>query len=467
MPFLSLKFAIFLVIILVFLYVLKNERSKQIVLLISSYFFYACWDYHFLILLFLQTVITYLCAKKVSKKKNLYLVLGIISLLLIWGGFKYYNFFTLSFCNLFKIKNANTLNIILPIGISFYTFQALSYLIDIYNEKVKICNDFWKIALYIGFFPQLTSGPIVKAHDFLPQLEKIHNINKMQITEGLQIFMFGLIKKTVIADRIEPCVAAVYSAPKAYSGISLFCTAVFYSIQIYCDFSGYSDMAIGVARMIGYDLGRNFNAPYIAANPTDFWRRWHISLSSWFKEYLYYPLGGNRRGIYRTYLNIFIVMLVSGLWHGANWNYIFWGVLHGIACIIHKIFSCLKKKFQFRIDNNLIAYLSKISSILVNLIFVTISWIFFRVDSFETAWIILSRIVTMAPGVTYIYTYGILYGIIIFICSLYVIIRRNGEADYIVLNMERASSWFFLWLLLFLTLALFYIGNSPFIYTQY
>lgn len=334
MNFVSLSFGVYLCIIIFLISKTVTIKQQRYILLFFSLLFYSWWDIRFTILLLFAIGVSYACTlgmvhNEVKRKKYCYA--GVIVLLGILGVFKYYNFFVDSFCNVFQVSRPMSIKIVLPVGISFYTFQAISYIVDVYNGNILPTNDFSKVALYISFFPQLVAGPIVRAKDFMKQLEVFHPIEKENLLEGIQIFLFGLAKKIVIADRMAVCVDAVFSAPTQYNAVSLICAVITYSIQIYCDFSGYSDMAIGIAKMLGYELCKNFNVPYISKNPTEFWKRWHISLSSWLRDYIYIPLGGNRKGRIRQYANLCITMLLGGLWHGANWTFIVWGgymVLH-------------------------------------------------------------------------------------------------------------------------------------------
>ena len=301
MSFVTIEFFFLFAITYFLLLLCKKVRTKQYVLLGASFIFYAWWDWRVMFLLLAEILLVYYMAlyiekEKDKKRKKYVLIFSIGSCLSILGIFKYLNFFIQSFAVLFHISNPYRLNIILPIGISFYTFQSLSYVIDVYRGKVCARKNMRKVYLYICFFPQLVAGPIVRAIDFLPQLDEDKKLTKGNFSVGAQIFLFGLIKKIVIADRLAVCVDSVYSAPGAYSGSALLCAVIAYSIQIYCDFSGYSDMAIGVARIFGYELTRNFNVPYVAQNPTEFWHRWHISLSEWLRDYLYFSLGGSRGG---------------------------------------------------------------------------------------------------------------------------------------------------------------------------
>jgi alginate O-acetyltransferase complex protein AlgI len=343
MTFSSVSFFVFFAIVILAMLITKisifsRQRTRHTILLIASYIFYGWWDWRFCFLMLVLTTVAYISAVQITKrlKNKLYIIVGVVVPLAILGIFKYFNFFISSFTQLFSIHSIGSLNIILPVGISFYTFQSLSYTIDVYRKKIGVENDFIKLALYIAFFPQLVAGPIVRASDFLPQLNEERNITLNNFRTGIQIFVFGLFKKIVLADWLSVFVDDVFRAPNAFHALSLILAVIAYSMQIYFDFSGYSDMAVGCAKCLGYDFIRNFNVPYISRNITEFWRRWHISLSSWLKEYLYIPLGGNRKGNTRTYINNMLTMLLGGLWHGANWTFLAWGGAHGIAL-------CLKK----------------------------------------------------------------------------------------------------------------------------
>lgn len=325
MSFASMDFIVFFVIVLLGSLILQrisSQKSKQVFLLAASYFFYGYWDWRFCFLLIFVTCTAYITA--IYSENEIAHIIGVIIPLAVLGIFKYFNFFLSSFLRMFD-KNIGILNIVLPVGISFYTFQALSYIIDVKRKKIAVEKDFLKLALYISFFPQLVAGPIVKAIDFLPQLNENRKISLKSIEYGLQLMVFGLFKKIVLADHISIFVDDVFYAPSAYNWTTLILAMFSYSLQIYFDFSGYSDIAIGCAKCFGYDFLPNFNLPYISKNVTEFWRRWHISLSTWLKEYLYIPLGGNRKGKRRQYINLFLTMLLGGLWHGANWTFVFWG----------------------------------------------------------------------------------------------------------------------------------------------
>jgi len=271
--------------------------------------------------------------------------------------FKYTNFFIDTFVSSFKLFGENleisTLNIILPVGISFYTFQTLSYTIDIYRKQLKPTKDALSFFTFVAFFPQLVAGPIERASHLLPQFYKTYKFNYKQVKSGLLLVAFGLFKKMVIADRLAILVNQVYNNPTDHGGLDLIIATVFFAFQIYCDFSGYSDIAIGLARTMGFDLMKNFDSPYFSKSITEFWRRWHISLSTWFRDYVYIPLGGSRKGTYRTYANLFIVFFVSGLWHGAAITFVIWGAIHGLIIVLEKAFKPKLHGFLKTINFNL------------------------------------------------------------------------------------------------------------------
>lgn len=472
MSFVSLAFLILFVVTYLGCRIANTKEQKHLILLIGSYLFYGYWDARFLLLLILQTYISYILAKKIEsaetrEKAKTLMIVGVSISLGILGFFKYFNFFIDTFVRLFGIKSVGALRIILPVGISFYTFQALSYLIDVYKGTLKAREKFLEISLYISFFPQLVAGPIVRASDFLPQLDEDRVMNRQNLVEGLQIFLFGLIKKVVIADRLAVSVDAVFAAPLSYSGLSIALAVVAYSIQIYCDFSGYSDMAIGVARAFGYDLCRNFDMPYLSKNPTEFWQRWHISLSTWLRDYLYIPLGGNRKGKVRTKINLMLTMLLGGLWHGANWQMVFWGALHGGALIVHKTFREQTKKHGVAIENAVIKTMVSALSVLGMYLFTCLCWIFFRAQSFSTAVVIIQRILSGATGIQYYFVFTFLFAAIIIIATLIGSVRNHGHGYYPLLDFNRFGSKVLIIFVILLTLMFFYAGDTAFIYFQF
>jgi alginate O-acetyltransferase complex protein AlgI len=386
--------------------------------------------------------------------------------LVMLGVFKYFNFFISSFADAFGIQSITTLRIILPVGISFYTFQALSYVLDVSQHKIAAEKNFRKLALYISFFPQLVAGPIIKAADFLPQLDEERNVTIKNISTGMQIFVFGLFKKVVIADWLSVFVDDVFLTPKAFHAVSLILGVMSYSIQIYFDFSGYSDMAVGCAKCLGYDFMRNFNMPYISRNIREFWQRWHISLSSWLKQYLYIPLGGNRKGAARTYFNNMITMLLGGLWHGAAWTFAVWGALHGIALCVHKYY----KQHFYKQHHGKNTAVGLVSIVLTN-IFVAFCWIFFRADTFETARDLIYGIITWQEGIVQIYAWTIPAVFLVLLGTVYAVIKNKNHAKidgiYPILNLSSFWQLVIFFVEIGLIIGVGYTGANPFIYFQF
>ena len=463
MSFASLDFLIFFSVVLVvvlFLQRLKNTLYKELFFLAASYFFYGYWDWRFCFLLLFVTVASYITARFAHKK--LAFSVGVVIPLVVLGFFKYFNFFLESFESLVN-RDIGTLSIILPVGISFYTFQALSYVIDVKRGRIPAEKNFVKLALYISFFPQLVAGPIVKASEFLPQLREDRRITFKNLEAGIQLMLFGLIKKIVIADHLSVFVDDVFFSPVAYSWISIILAVISYSIQIYFDFSGYSDIAIGCAKCFGYDFCPNFNLPYISENVTIFWRRWHISLSTWLKEYLYIPLGGNRKGKVRQYLNLFITMLLGGLWHGASWTFVFWGALHGGALCVDKLIPKKeKRKTVFRV-------LSATGTFL----FVSFTWIFFRSDSFSNAWLIMKGIFTLQDGIIQPFFWSFIAIAVVCLGTVFAILRAKKSKDYEVTgfyplyNLNTVTGLTILFLVCGLILGFAFTGEHPFVYFQF
>lgn len=462
MSFASFEFLIFFAVVLLAVLLLQEKRPnlKEIFLLVASYFFYGYWDWRFCFLLLLVTICGYFSALFIHKKGAL--ILGIVFPLVVLGFFKYFNFFLDSFLALVG-RDIGALKIILPVGISFYTFQALSYVIDVKRGKIEAEKSFVRLALYISFFPQLVAGPIVKAADFLPQLKEDRRITLKNLEIGLQFIVFGLFKKIVLADHLSVFVDDVFSRPVAFHWFSIVLAVISYSIQIYFDFSGYSDMAVGCAKCLGYDFLPNFNLPYIAENVSVFWKRWHISLSSWLKEYLYIPLGGNRKGSTRRYINLIITMLLGGLWHGANWTFIFWGALHGVALCIDKILPKKKEKH----------IVLKILDILGTFLFVSFAWIFFRSESFSKAWLIIKGIICLQNGIFQPFAWSFVAIIVLSVATMVAIIhaKRGKQREitgYIpILNLNTVLGLTIFFFICGLILCLAFTGESPFVYFQF
>jgi len=325
--------------------VVKKNWINQLLLLIASLYFYACWKPRYLLLILTSVFITWisgiLMTDKPQRYKKIVLFISLVSNLGILFFFKYYNFFANSINVLNTKFNIHTqipaFNVLLPVGISFYTFQALGYSIDVYKGTAKPEKNIVTYALFVTFFPQLVAGPIERTEHLLPQFKINHDFDYDRVTDGLKLALWGMFKKIVIADQLAIYVDKVYSSPTDYQSIALILATVFFAFQILCDFSGYSDIAIGCAKVLGFSLNKNFDSPYLAHNIADFWKRWHISLSTWFRDYLYIPLGGNRCSALRHSLNLLITFLLSGLWHGASITFIFWGLTHGLFLIIGNI----------------------------------------------------------------------------------------------------------------------------------
>ena len=463
MSFASIDFLLFFAIVLGGTAIIERHfprRVKECFLLLASYFFYGYWDWRFCFLLLFVTVSSFFAAKY-SRIKAAF-VCGVVVPLVVLGFFKYFNFF-LGSASAIIGKDLGALKIILPVGISFYTFQALSYVIDVHREKIPVENDFIKLALYISFFPQLVAGPIIRASDFLPQLQENRKVSFENIKWGTQVFAFGLFKKIVLADHISVFVDDVYSKPAAFHWATIALAAVSYSVQIYFDFSGYSDMAIGCAKCLGYDFNRNFNLPYISQSATEFWRRWHISLSTWLKEYLYIPLGGNRRGKTRQYINLMLTMLLGGLWHGANWTFVFWGGINGLALCADKLRHEKQRSGIVRAFKVIITFL-----------FITFTWIFFRADSFPVAWAVIKGIFTFQSGIRQPFAWT--FVALVFLTAGTIAAEQktrkaktdtdtNGYYPILDLNSIWGLTAFFVELGLILALA--YTGENPFVYFQF
>lgn len=479
MAFNSLPFAVFFAIVCGLMALTSGKRIqallpwpvsevRHVLLLLASYVFYGWWNWKCCFLMLGLTVIAYVCAAAYEKDgKKLWVTLGVIAPLVILGIFKYFNFFVDSFCALLGIARAGSLNILLPVGISFYTFQSLSYTIDVYRGKLPAEKSFVNVALYIAFFPQLVAGPIVKAGEYLPQLREDRNISLSNLQQGVQCFVLGLFKKVVLADNISVFVDAVYDCPAAFHAVTVLLAVAAYSIQIYCDFSGYSDMAVGCAKCLGYDLPRNFNLPYISKNVTEFWKRWHISLSTWLMEYLYFPLGGNRKGTVRRYINLMLTMLIGGLWHGASWTFVAWGGLHGLALCVHKLF--LKTTQGREKKNN--PFLAALS-VLGTFCFVSLCWVFFRAGDFATAMRVFQAIFTWQQGVIHLSSWAILGLSCVALATLAAVLRSKklgGPIDgfYPRVKLSTIPGLLVFFLFVGLTLGLAYTGENPFIYFQF
>lgn len=492
MLFNSLDFLFFFPIVLIVFWAIPG-KLRQVWLLACSYFFYMCWEPKYILLILFSTIITYSCPLIMEKmQSNLAkkLVIGIcISLnLLLLFYYKYFNFM-LSTISTISHRSFSPLNIILPVGISFFTFQALGYSIDCYRGTVKPERNFIQYALFVSFFPQLVAGPIERSGNLLGQLEQLKHtsrkelINIEKIREGFILMAWGMFLKTVIADRIAILVDTVYDNVSIYGSIALILAFLGFGLQIYCDFCSYSTIAIGAARIMNINLMENFNAPYFSTSITDFWRRWHISLSSWFRDYLYIPLGGSRKGFGRKLLNLMIVFSCSGLWHGANWTFVFWGALHGCALVIENIAKPYLNKIESYFEVNKKNFGFVLCRAVIVTAFVDLAWVFFRADSFGQAFTFIKRMFTKGDWWNLfndtIFTYGLntleysilaISLLLLFVVD-YVRTRKNMAIDKWLISEFAGFRIIFLTIIIFMTIAFGLYGpgfdSQQFIYFQF
>ncbi|MCD4781575.1 MAG: MBOAT family protein [Candidatus Omnitrophica bacterium] len=428
MLFNSIEFFIFFFIVYV-LYVFLNHHWQNRMLLLASYYFYGSWDWRFLSLLWISTVVDFYCGRAIQEtsqksKRQTYLTLSIITNLGILGFFKYFNFFTANLQALFSTWGVNvttgTLDIILPVGISFYTFQTMSYTIDIYYGKMKAEKSFLNFALFVAFFPQLVAGPIERAKRLLPQISRKRELSWDQFYQGCFLVFWGIYQKVFISDNLAKIVDPVFAAEGLQSGWTVLFALYAFAFQIFCDFAGYSNIARGLCRCMGFDIMVNFNIPYAATNPSQFWQRWHISLSSWLKDYLYIPLGGNRKGGLIIYRNLALTMILGGLWHGAAWTFIIWGLYQGLLLIIYRGIRPLMDKWPSS-KHNTLASLSLMIKIVFFFHLTCLGWLIFRAASvnqindmlycvlFNTRWQQLSA--AMATFKSILFYTGLLLGV--------------------------------------------------------
>lgn len=400
MLFNSLEFVVFFPCV-AFLYFAIPPRFRWVLLLAASYIFYMAWQPAYILLLLASTIVDYAAARLMESKatqaeRRPFLYLSLCANLGLLFSFKYFNFFSSTIEDLLNALGfeyaAPDSHLLLPVGISFYTFQTLGYAIDVYRGRQKPERHLGVFALYVAFFPQLVAGPIERAGSLLPQLRACHDFDYDRVTHGLRLILWGMVKKVVIADRLAPAVNAIYGAPENFDGPALALATVFFAFQIYCDFSAYTDIAIGTAEVFGVRLMRNFRQPYFAASIADFWRRWHISLSTWFRDYVYISLGGNRVSVPRWYINLAVVFVVSGLWHGANWTFVVWGGLHGLFMIASHVIGRTFSPQRPSGENRGRRVVRQSVRVLGTFVLVTLSWIFFRAASLNEALYILAHL---------------------------------------------------------------------------
>lgn len=428
----------------------RRITMTNIILLLMCYVFYAFFDARGLVILIAVSLFSYMGGKFItaglengdSKKGGMFCALFAATLIGLLCWFKYFS------------------EVALPVGMSFYMLMAISFLADCAKGHFSDYPSPVEVMIYISFFPTILSGPITKARDFIPQIKCRSRLTKDRWTKGIWLLAIGLFMKLCMADRLAVAVDKVYSAPLVYSGMTLFMTSVAYSLQLLFDFAGYSKMAQGAATILGFDIPVNFNLPYMATDPSEFWNRWHISLSSWLKEYVYIPLGGNRKGTARTYINIMLVMIVSGLWHGSTINFLLWGMLHGAGQMIHRA-VCGRKK-----DANASPAV-RILSMILNFLFVNFLWIPFRVKTLSDTWTIIRRIFTLADGAAYYYIYTFIFGFMLLIVQFAGAAKNNGNDPLRPLPFDRLYARVIFCILLIATGMFAYFGSGAFIYSQF
>ena len=478
MLFNSLSFAIFLPIVFVLYWFATkgNLRLQNILLLISSYFFYACWDWRFLFLLIFSTLLDYYTGLKMQdsknqKEKKIWFWLSVTINLGFLGVFKYYNFFASSFADALSqlgfVVNPLTLSVILPVGISFYTFHGLSYVIDIYKNRIQAEKNFIDYSVFVSFFPLLVAGPIERATHLLPQIQKKRSFEYAKAVDGLRQILWGLFKKIVIADQCAIYANQIFNNSSDFSGSTLLLGAIFFAFQIYGDFSGYSDIALGTARLFGIELLKNFSFPYFSRDIAEFWRRWHISLSSWFRDYLYIPLGGSKSGNWAKIRNTFIIFIVSGFWHGANWTFIFWGALNALFIMPSIIMKTNRNNLEIVAKGKLLPSIKELFQILVTFGLTVFAWIFFRAENVTHAINYISKIFSSSLFTTPSIKPNLLFFLLL---SFFIIEWFGREQQYALekfhLKLPRIARWTFYYILVF---SIFYFTGSEqqFIYFQF
>lgn len=471
MLFNTIEYLLFLPIVVI-IYFLLPHKLRWILLLAASYFFYMSWKVEYVFLIAISTLIAYssgvLMEKYPGKKsKLLLLILNLSANLGILFFFKYFNFaaenINLLFDKLEIGKDIPLMSFLLPVGISFYTFQALSYSIDVYFGKEKAEKHLGYFALYVSFFPQLVAGPIERFSRLTPQLKAKHDFTYDNLANGLRLILYGLFIKMVIADNLAGIVDKIYAAPNNYSSLDILKGVVFYSFQIYSDFYGYSVIAIGSAKIMGVNLMNNFKTPYLAKNIAEFWQRWHISLSTWFRDYLYYPLGGNRVKKSRWALNIMIVFVVSGIWHGANWTFLIWGALYGVLYILEKVVNS-----TFKLEKEHKPYsLGHILLSLKTFALVTLIWVFFRSQSFSEAMNIFTLLFSGSGQITeaLIIPGYVWFWLIFFVITD--ILLYNKRFDSWMANIPLIGRWIIYAIFIFSIIVHAGVENFPFIYFQF
>ncbi len=474
MSFTSQVFLVFIGLFFVLhLLTLKNKQVNNVITLIASYIFYGWWDWRFLSLLIISSYIDYYCALNLEpetrqEKRRLWLFLSIGSNLTILGFFKYFSFFYTSAQALLDSIGVTisplTLQIVLPVGISFYTFQSLSYTIDVYKGKLRPTRSLIEFLTFVAFFPQLVAGPIERATHLLPQFSRCREFNLQLATDGFRQILWGFFKKMVIADNLAMFVDPVYANPQNYSGPQLFVATVFFGFQIYCDFSAYSDIAIGLGKILGVEINMNFRSPYLSRNIQEFWRRWHISLNTWFRDYIYTPLGGSHASRFLTLRNIFIVFMISGLWHGAKWTYVLWGLYHAIVYIGYVLIAPTLHIWTVRF--NQIAVQS--CSILITFITVISGWVLFRAESLQDAIYIYGHMFSIFDSKKTVFTnFNLTMTVLIILLLVVEFLSRRHDHPLKLERLPAPARWS-IYLSMLFVFAIFGANNKQaFIYFQF
>jgi alginate O-acetyltransferase complex protein AlgI len=480
MYFNSIDFAVFLPIVFILYWFIFSGRlrNQNLLILVASYVFYGWWDYRFLSLLFFSSIVDYIISNYLrteerQNRRSLLLVCSLTLNLGLLGFFKYFNFFLESFNDAFSFFghpiSVASLEIVLPVGISFYTFQTLSYTIDVYKKKLEPAKDLISFLAFVSFFPQLVAGPIERATNLLPQFYRKNIFDYTKAVDGTRQILWGLFKKVVIADNCAEIANDIFANSESLPGSMLFLGGVFFAFQIYCDFSGYSDMAIGIARLFGFELMKNFDFPYFSRDMAEFWRRWHISLSTWFRDYVYIPLGGSKVSILIQLRNTFIIFILSGFWHGARWTFIFWGLLNALYFIPLLLTKRNRNNMEVVALGQFIPSLFDIGKIILTFCLTVIAWIFFRAESLTHAFNYLEGLFSptffSAPGLK------VTELIIVFWLILFVIMEWiNRSSNYALESVHRHFPVYITWAiyLLILFVITIYAGSpQEFIYFQF
>jgi D-alanyl-lipoteichoic acid acyltransferase DltB (MBOAT superfamily) len=478
MLFNSIDFAVFLPVVFIIYWLLGSKRVtlQNVLIVIASYIFYGWWDWRFLCLIFFSTLIDFTIGllletqKKQSYRKTLLLISVFVNIGLL-GFFKYFNFFLENFKHAFSLfgntLDIKSLDIILPVGISFYTFQTLSYTIDIYRKKIKPTHDFIAFSAFVSFFPQLVAGPIERATNLLPQFYKQRKFDYQNAIDGLRQILWGFFKKIVIADNCAKFVNLIFDNYQNYSGSTLVLGGVLFAFQIYGDFSGYSDIAIGTSRLFGFSLNQNFAFPYFSRDIAEFWRRWHISLSTWFRDYVYIPLGGSKGSKLKVIRNVFIIFLVSGLWHGANWTFVFWGGLNACYFLPLLLLKRNRKNIETVASHAVLPTLKEVLQMAITFSITVFAWIFFRAENISQAFEYISRIPTRAllklPKVHPTYLFLLL---LVFIVIEWVGRNKKHALQNFLTRKPRVIRWGFYYVLIIL-MYVYNTGEQEFIYFQF